>query len=396
MERKEPALISLLARLFIKPDPAREEPETRRAYGVLCGIVGICLNVLLFAGKFLAGTLSGSIAITADAFNNLSDAGSSVVTLLGFRLAGKKPDAGHPFGHGRMEYISGLVVAGLILVMGAELAKSSVDKILHPEAVTFSWLACGILLASIAVKLYMYRYNRAVGKKIDSAAMAATAADSLSDTAATAAVLLATVASRFISVPLDGWVGLVVALFILWSAVQAAQDTISPLLGQAPDPALVRQIEELVTAHPQVVGVHDLVVHDYGPGRRIISLHAEVPADGELLEMHDAIDNIEMELARKLRCEAVIHMDPVVVGDPVVTALREQVTALVKTIDPRITIHDFRMVPGATHTNLIFDVVIPFDEQLTRPQVAQQVCRLVEGMEGRYRAIIKVENSYVE
>ena len=190
--------------------------------------------------------------------------------------------------------------------------------------------------------------------------------------------------------------GLVVALFILWSAVQAARDTISPLLGQAPDPALVRQIEELVTAHPQVVGVHDLVVHDYGPGRRIISLHAEVPADGELLEMHDAIDNIEMELARKLRCEAVIHMDPVVMGDPVVTALREQVTALVKTIDPRITIHDFRMVPGATHTNLIFDVVIPFDEQLTRPQVAQQVCRLVEGMEGRYRAIIKVENSYVE
>ena len=287
-------------------------------------------------------------------------------------------------------------VPAMILLMGVELGKSSVEKILHPEAVDFSLLAVGILVASIAVKLYMYRYNRAVGKKIDSAAMAATAADSLSDTAATAAVLLATVASRFISVPLDGWVGLVVALFILWSAVQAARDTISPLLGQAPDPALVRQIEELVTAHPQVVGVHDLVVHDYGPGRRIISLHAEVPADGELLEMHDAIDNIEMELARKLRCEAVIHMDPVVVGDPVVTALREQVTALVKTIDPRITIHDFRMVPGATHTNLIFDVVIPFDEQLTRPQVAQQVCRLVEGMEGRYRAIIKVENSYVE
>ena len=389
-------MIRLLSRWLIKDSQNYSDPRVRTAYGVLCGAVGIFLNLVLFAGKLLAGTLSGSIAITADAFNNLSDAGSSVVTLLGFRLAGKKPDAGHPFGHGRMEYISGLVVAGLILVMGAELAKSSVDKILHPEAVTFSWLACGILLASIAVKLYMYRYNRAVGKKIDSAAMAATAADSLSDTAATAAVLLATVASRFISVPLDGWVGLVVALFILWSAVQAAQDTISPLLGQAPDPALVRQIEELVTAHPQVVGVHDLVVHDYGPGRRIISLHAEVPADGELLEMHDAIDNIEMELARKLRCEAVIHMDPVVVGDPAVTALHKEVAALVQTIDPRLTIHDFRIVPGTTHTNLIFDVVIPFDEQLTRPQVAQQVCRLVEGMEGRYRAIIKVENSYVE
>ena len=389
-------MISLLAKWCI-PDRERvEDGAVRRAWGALCGFVGIGLNLLLFAGKLAAGSISGSIAITADAFNNLSDAGSSVVTLLGFRLAGKKPDAGHPFGHGRMEYISGLAVAGLILVMGAELAKSSVDKILHPEAVTFSWLACGILLASIAVKLYMYRYNKAVGKKIDSAAMAATAADSLSDTAATAAVLLATVASRFISVPLDGWVGLVVALFILWSAVQAARDTISPLLGQAPDPALVRRIEELVMAHPQVVGVHDLVVHDYGPGRRIISLHAEVPADGELLELHDAIDNIEMELARKLHCEAVIHMDPVVVGDPAVTALHKEVAALVQTIDPRLTIHDFRIVPGTTHTNLIFDVVIPFDEQLTRPQVAQQVCRLVEGMEGRYRAIIKVENSYVE
>ena len=385
-----------LIRRFVKDYENTENGEVRAAYGTLGSCVGILVNLLLSAGKFLIGLLSGSVAILADAANNLSDAGTSLVTLVGFLLARQRPDPEHPFGHGRMEYISGLVVAGLILVMGAELAKSSVDKILHPEAVTFSWLACGILLASIAVKLYMYRYNRAVGKKIDSAAMAATAADSLSDTAATAAVLLATVASRFISVPLDGWVGLVVALFILWSAVQAARDTISPLLGQAPDPALVRQIEELVTAHPQVVGVHDLVVHDYGPGRRIISLHAEVPADGELLEMHDAIDNIEMELARKLRCEAVIHMDPVVVGDPVVTALREQVTALVKTIDPRITIHDFRMVPGATHTNLIFDVVIPFDEQLTRPQVAQQVCRLVEGMEGRYRAIIKVENSYVE
>ena len=389
-------LTEALIRTFVKNREDVDNDRVRYAYGRLAGASGLTANVLLFAAKLAAGLLSGSLAIVADAFNNLSDAGSSIVTLVGFKLSSAPPDKEHPFGHGRMEYISGLVVAGLILVMGAELAKSSVDKILHPEAVTFSWRACGILLASIAVKLYMYRYNRAVGKKIDSAAMAATAADSLSDTAATAAVLLATVASRFISVPLDGWVGLVVALFILWSAVQAARDTISPLLGQAPDPALVRQIEELVTAHPQVVGVHDLVVHDYGPGRRIISLHAEVPADGELLEMHDAIDNIEMELARKLRCEAVIHMDPVVVGDPVVTALREQVTALVKTIDPRITIHDFRMVPGATHTNLIFDVVIPFDEQLTRPQVAQQVCRLVEGMEGRYRAIIKVENSYVE
>ena len=388
-------MISVLAKWLIPNREQVEDGAVRRAWGALCGFVGIGLNILLFAGKLAAGTLSGSIAITADAFNNLSDAGSSVVTLLGFRLAGKKPDAGHPFGHGRLEYVSGLIVAGLILLMGAELAKSSVDKILHPEAVTFSWLAAGILLASIGVKLYMYLYNRAVGKKIKSAAMSAPAADSLSDTAATSAVLLAMVIGKLTDVQLDGWVGLVVALFILWSAVQAARDTISPLLGQAPDPMLVKEIESLVMAHDTVVGIHDLVVHDYGPGRCIISLHAEVPADEQVLELHDVIDNIEEELAQKLHCEAVIHMDPVVVGDPTVTALHQQVAALVKTIDPRITIHDFRMVPGQTHTNLIFDAVIPFDERLTRQQVADRIRQMVSEMEGDYRAVVKVENSYV-
>ena len=388
-------MISVLAKWLIPNREQVEDGAVRRAWGALCGFVGIGLNILLFAGKLAAGTLSGSIAITADAFNNLSDAGSSVVTLLGFRLAGKKPDAGHPFGHGRLEYVSGLIVAGLILLMGAELAKSSLDKILHPEAVTFSWLAAGILLASIGVKLYMYLYNRAVGKKIKSAAMSATAADSLSDTAATSAVLLAMVIGKLTDVQLDGWVGLVVALFILWSAVQAARDTISPLLGQAPDPLLVKEIESLVMAHDTVVGIHDLVVHDYGPGRCIISLHAEVPADEQVLELHDVIDNIEEELAQKLHCEAVIHMDPVVVGDPTVTALHQQVAALVKTIDPRITIHDFRMVPGQTHTNLIFDAVIPFDERLTRQQVADRIRQMVSEMEGDYRAVVKVENSYV-
>ena len=388
-------MISLLAKWLIPNREQVEDGAVRRAWGALCGFVGIGLNILLFAGKLAAGTLSGSIAITADAFNNLSDAGSSVVTLLGFRLAGKKPDAGHPFGHGRLEYVSGLIVAGLILLMGAELAKSSVDKILHPEAVTFSWLAAGILLASIGVKLYMYLYNRAVGKKIKSAAMSATAADSLSDTAATSAVLLAMVIGKLTNVQLDGWVGLVVALFILWSAVQAARDTISPLLGQAPDPLLVKEIESLVMGHDTVVGIHDLVVHDYGPGRCIISLHAEVPADRQVLELHDVIDSIEEELGQKLHCEAVIHMDPVVVGDPTVTALHQQVAALVKTIDPRITIHDFRMVPGQTHTNLIFDAVIPFDERLTRLQVAERIRQMVSEMEGNFRAVVKVENSYV-
>lgn len=388
-------MISLLAKWLIPNRDKVENSEVRRAWGSLCGFMGIALNLLLFAGKLAAGALSGSIAVTADAFNNLSDAGSSVVTLLGFRLAGKKPDADHPFGHGRMEYVSGLAVAGLILLMGAELAKSSVEKILRPEAVSFSWLAAVILLVSIGVKVYMYLYNKAVGKKIRSAAMSATASDSLSDTAATAAVLLAMLVGHWSGVQLDGWTGLLVALFILWSAVQAARDTVSPLLGQSPDPLLVKEIEELVMAHDAVVGVHDLVVHDYGPGRRIISLHAEVPADGQVLALHDVIDNIEAELSRKLHCEAVIHMDPVVVGDPQVDALHEKVAALVRTIDPRITIHDFRIVPGATHTNLIFDAVIPFDERLTRPQVAAQICQLVQGLDGHYRAVVKIENSYV-
>lgn len=388
-------MISLLAKWLIPNRDNVENSEVRRAWGSLCGFMGIALNLLLFAGKLAAGALSGSIAVTADAFNNLSDAGSSVVTLLGFRLAGKKPDADHPFGHGRMEYVSGLAVAGLILLMGAELAKSSVEKILRPESVSFSWLAAAILLLSVGVKVYMYLYNKSVGKKIRSAAMAATASDSLSDTAATAAVLLAMLVGHWSGVQLDGWTGLLVALFILWSAVQAARDTVSPLLGQSPDPLLVKEIEELVMAHDAVVGVHDLVVHDYGPGRRIISLHAEVPADGQVLALHDVIDNIEAELSRKLHCEAVIHMDPVVVGDPQVDALHEKVAALVRTIDPRITIHDFRIVPGATHTNLIFDAVIPFDERLTRPQVAAQICQLVQGLDGRYRAVVKIENSYV-
>ncbi len=388
-------MISLLAKWLIPNCDKVENSEVRRAWGALCGFVGIGLNLLLFAGKLAAGTLSGSIAVTADAFNNLSDAGSSVVTLLGFRLAGRKPDADHPFGHGRMEYISGLVVAGLILLMGAELAKSSFEKILHPEAVSFSWLAAAILLVSIGVKVYMYLYNKAVGKKIRSAAMSATATDSLSDTVATAAVLAAMLIGRLTNVQPDGWVGLLVALFILWSAVQAARDTVSPLLGQSPDPMLVKEIEALVMAHDTVVGVHDLVVHDYGPGRRIISLHAEVPADGQVLALHDVIDNIEAELSRKLHCEAVIHMDPVVVGDPKVNALHEKVAELVRTIDPRITIHDFRIVPGTTHTNLIFDAVIPFDERLTRPQVAAQICQLVQELDGHYRAVVKIENSYV-
>ena len=389
-------MIQLLSRWLIPDRDNVSSPAVRRAYGTLCGAVGIALNILLFIGKFFAGQLSGSIAVTADAFNNLSDAGSSAVTLLGFRLAGKKPDTDHPFGHGRIEYISGLIVAGLILLMGVELAKSSFDKILHPEPVAFSALAAAIMAASVCVKLYMWLYNRAVGRKIKSAAMEATATDSLSDTIATSAVLLAMLVGKWTGLAVDGYVGLVVALFILFSAYKAAKETLSPLLGQAPDPELVQEIRDITLSNDTVQGVHDLVVHDYGPGRMMISLHAEVPAHGDIMAMHDVIDNVEKELMERLHCHAVIHMDPIVTDDDRVNALRTQVAELVKQVDPALTIHDFRVVRGTTHDNLIFDAVLPFSSSKTPAQAAQEIRALVRAMDGNYYAVVTVEHSFTE
>ena len=386
-------MISLLARLLIKPQ-GREESELRKAYGILCGAVGIFFNILLFAGKFLAGRISGSIAVTADAFNNLSDAGSSIVTLLGFQLAGQKPDSDHPFGHGRMEYLSGLAVSMLILLMGFELAKSSLEKIIHPEAVDSSPLVLGILCVSIAVKLYMFFYNRQVGKKLNSSAMQATALDSLSDSVATTAVLIATLVSQFTGWKIDGWCGILVAAFILWSGFGAAKDTMDPLLGTPPSREFVDQIRRLVLAHPTIIGIHDLVVHDYGPGRMMISLHAEVSASENVLELHDEIDNVERELQEKLGCETVIHMDPVVTDDGVTTATRKRVQELVHCIDDEINIHDFRMVTGPTHTNVIFDAVVPFHFRLSDAQVEEKIRTAVRMLDGNYYAVVHVERSY--
>ena len=384
-------MISILAKYFIKPDA--EDP--RKAYGILCGLVGILLNLLLFAGKFFAGWLSGSIAITADAFNNLSDAGSSLVTLLGFQLAGQKPDPHHPFGHGRMEYLSGLAVAMFILFMGFELGKSSLSKILHPQSVDSSPLVIAILCVSIAVKLYMAFYNRSIGKKIDSAAMEATAADSLSDSLATAAVLLATLVAHFTGLLIDGWCGLLVAVFILWSGFNAAKDTINPLLGTPPTKERVESIEALVLSYPDVLGIHDLLVHDYGPGRRMVSLHAEVDAGGDILFLHDEIDNIERHLQSELHCQAVIHMDPVVTDDKEVFDVKQSVTKLVHAIDPAITLHDFRMVTGPTHTNVIFDVVVPFSYPLSDEALVQAIREKVQTLDGNYFAVVTVDKSYV-
>jgi len=385
-------VISLLARLFIKQ--SGDEQAVRKAYGILCGAVGIGFNVLLFIGKFFAGTLAGSIAITADAFNNLSDAGSSFVTLLGFQMAGQKPDSEHPFGHGRIEYLSGLAVSMLILLMGVELAKSSLQKILHPEPVDSSPVVIAILCVSIAVKLYMFSYNRRLGRKLNSSAMEATSMDSLSDSAATLAVLIATLVGHFTGLMIDGWCGILVAAFILWSGFNAAKDTLDPLLGTPPTHEFVTQIRDIVMAHKSILGIHDLIVHDYGPGRVMISVHAEVSASENVLELHDEIDNVEKELREKLGCEAVIHMDPIVTDDGITEETRQRVAALVHCIDDEINIHDFRMVVGPTHTNVIFDAVVPFKFRLTDAEVREKIEAAVRALDGNYYAVVNVERPY--
>ena len=388
-------MIQFLARKLIRDHTNTDDPAVRRAYGMLCGVVGIALNLLLFAGKALAGVISGSVAITADAFNNLSDAGSSVVTLLGFQLAAQKPDSDHPFGHGRIEYISGLVVAMVILLMGVELGRDSVDKILRPAPVTFDPLVAAILVVSMGVKVYMALYNRSVGKHIRSAAMVATATDSLSDCLATAVVLASTLAGHFWNLSIDGWCGLVVTCFILWAGFNAARETISPLLGQPPEPEFVERIEKLVMSHPEVIGIHDLIVHNYGPGRCFVSLHAEVPADGDILALHDVVDMAEKELNSSLGCLTTIHMDPVVNDDGLTAQTRQRVADIVRLIDPGITIHDFRMVPGPTHTNVIFDAVVPHDIALSDREVAERIRTGVRALDGNYFAVVEVEKSFV-
>ena len=385
-----------LVRLFIKDCDNVTDPAVRERYGILSGAVGIALNLLLSAGKLFAGLMTGSISITADAFNNLSDAGSSVVTLVGFKLAGQKADDGHPFGHGRMEYLAGLLVSLMILLVGVELGRSSIGKILHPEEVDFSLVSTGILAASILVKLWMGQFNRGLGRKIGSAAMAATAADSISDAVATAAVLAGTLVNRFAHVNIDGWVGLAVAVFILRSGWGAAKDTINPLLGESPDPELVKQLRELVLSHPQVVGMHDLIIHDYGPGRRLCSFHAEVPQDADILDAHDAIDHIEREIKEKFGIETTVHMDPIATADEKVNQLRRQVADLARVVEPEMTIHDFRVVRGPTHTNVIFDAVVPHKCRLTDEEVLQRLRQAVSALDPAYQAVIQIDRAYVE
>lgn len=369
----------------------------RSAYGILCGIVGIVLNILLFAFKLIAGIISGSVAVTADAFNNLSDAGSSFVTLIGFKLASQEPDKEHPFGHGRIEYISGLVVSFIIMLMGFELIKSAIDKIINPSDISTSPLAFIILTLSVLIKLYMAFYNKTIGKRINSSAMKATATDSLSDSVATFAVIISMLVTHFTNVKIDGICGLVVALFIFRAGIFSAKETIGPLLGQPPSPEFVKSIHELVMSHPEILGIHDMIVHDYGPGRVMISLHAEVDEKADLLKTHDLIDNIEKNLCEKCGCTAVIHMDPVAREDEETNMMKNHISNFSKkTFGEVVSIHDFRMVKGDTHTNIIFDIVIPYNIKITEQEVKEHIRNYLDSFEKRYFAVVTVDRSYTD
>lgn len=389
-------MITLLSRLFIKNYNDYKNEQVRSQYGILCGAFGIFLNVLLFVLKFVFGTLAASVAMTADAFNNLSDAASSIIQILGFKLSSKKPDPDHPFGHGRIEYISGLIVSFIILYMGVALLKDSVLSIMHPKHPDTSVLSVVVMGIGVLVKLYMYIYNHLISRKIDSVAMEVVAKDSLNDVISTAVVIIAIIGSHFTTLPLDGIGGVIVAAFILKTGYEAAADTIAPLLGTAPSADFVNQIEEELMKHKPIIGMHDLVVHDYGPGRMMISLHAEVPGNLNIFSLHDVIDIAEHDISVRFGCQVVIHMDPVDTENKRLTELKEVLSQEIVRINPELKFHDVRMVPGDTHTNLIFDVVKPFSCILTDEQLKQVVHQAVHARCPDVYCAITVDQPFVK
>ncbi|MCF0243037.1 MAG: cation transporter [Treponema sp.] len=394
------------AGIFIKNHKNYSDPKVRRAYGILCSSVGIFLNILTFGGKFIAGKLSGSVSLTADAFNNLSDAASSIISLLGFKLSGKKPDKDHPFGHGRMEYIAGLAVSFLIFMMGFELIKGSVANVIEvlknrPElsALTDSFgnsLLQGIVLGcSILIKFYMYLYNHFTAKKINSPAMEAVAKDSLSDMISTSVVIAALLISRFTTLPVDGIGGIIVALFIFKTGFEAAKETIDPLLGLPPETDFVKEVEKEVLSFKPIIGIHDLIVHDYGPGRLFMSLHAEVPGDQNIFELHEVIDDAEFAVSEKFNCLVTIHMDPVDLKNERLVILKQFAVAEAKKIHKGISIHDVRMVPGEKHTNLIFDAVRPHDCTLSKEEIKQILSKRINETEQDINCVITIDDPFV-
>ncbi|MFR8664804.1 MAG: cation-efflux pump [Oscillospiraceae bacterium] len=390
-------MTEFLVRRFVRRYEHTEEPAVRTAYGNLAGAVGIVCNALLCAAKLLMGTLFGSISVTADAVNNLSDASSSIITLVGFKLSAKPADKEHPYGHARIEYLAGLAVSVLIIVIGFELARTSFGKILHPTPVAFSWLTVAVLAGSIGVKLWMAMFNRTIGRRIGSATLEATATDSRNDVISTAAVLAALVLGQATHLVLDGWMGLAVALFILYSGIGLIKETVDPLLGEAPSEELARHIARKVLSYDGVLGTHDLMVHDYGPGRCFASVHVEMAAEKDVLESHDIIDNIERDFHDNDNIHLVIHYDPIQTGDRAVGTLHAWMEGQLKTISPQLSMHDFRAVRGPTHTNLIFDVVVPagfaLDDAALRARI-QQLAQQKNTQEMKYYTVVTVDHSY--
>ena len=387
-------MIELLARLFIRDSRHTDDPRVRAAYGTLCSAVAIALNILLAAAKFVVGTLAGSVSITADAMNNLSDVGSGALTLVGFRLSGKKPDLEHPFGHGRIEYVMGLVVAGLILYAGLDALRGAAGKLLHPEAMEFTWAAVAVLVLSILVKVYMSVFYRRIGRKIGSTTMEMSGADALNDTISTALTLVCLLVFKFTGLDLDAYAGIVVAGLLLKTGYEGGKETLGQLLGQRPSAELAEKVRQIVLSDPEILAIHDLVIHDYGPGRCHVSLHAEVDGEGNIYELHEVIDRAMSELDHKLGCFSVIHMDPVDTKNERLAELREETVQLLRSIDPVLSLHDFRMVPGKHRTNLVFDVLVPFGYKLSDEDVRKAVRAAVEERHPDCRCIIQIDKSY--
>lgn len=389
-------MTKLLAKLFIKNYTQTDDKDVRKRYGFLSGIVGIVMNILLFSGKILAGVFTCSISVIADAFNNLSDAGSSIITLIGFKIASAPPDKEHPFGHGRAEYLAGLIVSFIICFMGFELAKSSIEKIITPEEISFDVFSLVMLVASILVKLWLCLFNRKLGSMIDSVSMKATAMDSLSDVITTTAVILGIVFFACTGINIDGYVGVLVAAFIIYTGIKTAKESLSPLLGQMPDKQLCREIADTVCGYKDIVGVHDLIIHNYGVGVSMISLHAEVPDSMNFTAAHELIDIIEDDLKIKYSCIATIHMDPVSVDDEETNTIRGKVKLIVKAIDSSLSIHDFRLTKGEVHSNLIFDVVAPYNFRLNDVQLRESICQGIKAIDSKYFVVINVDHELAE
>lgn len=388
-------MTDLLVRLFVRDAEKTSSPQVREKYGLLSSWVAIVCNLFLFGAKFILGLISNSIAITADAFNNLSDVGSGVVTFIGFRAASAPADEDHPFGHGRIEYISGLVITFLVLLVGFDVVKSSVEKILHPEPVEFSLFVILGLVLSILVKLWMSAFNRKLSRKIDSGTLKAAAQDSLNDCVSTGATTLGIIIARFLPFSIDGFLGLMVGGFILYSGYGLAKDTISPLLGQKPDPELVHEIYDIILSYPAITGVHDLVLHDYGPGRIMGSAHVEVSRTMDVMQAHDMIDNAEKHVQSVLHMPFVLHYDPIADDCEETQLMRKKVEQIVREVNGEMTIHDFRMVPGETHTNLIFDVVVPRGETRKNMELKQEIDNRLRQEQQTYFTVITFDRNYI-